>query len=64
MNFGLFSIFFDNFQRKCLWFKFYFNFATYLAESHVKPHLLPRGFLEIVNGELKSAKNVDFLISI
>ncbi len=43
---------------------FYFNFATYLAESHVKHHIITRGFLETVNGEWKSTKNVDFLISI
>ena len=45
--------------------RFYFNVAPiYLAESHVKHHILSRGFLETVNGELKSAKNVEFLISI
>ena len=37
--------------------RFYFNFAPIdLAESHVKPHLFLRGFLETVNGEWKSAK--------
>ena len=32
------------------------DFANiYLAESHVKHHIITRGFLETVNWELKSA---------
>ena len=53
------------FNEIALGLRFYFNFANiYLAENHVKPHLLPRGFLETINGELNSVKNVDFFIPI
>ena len=44
------------FNVNALGLRFYFNFAHILAESHVKPHILTRGFLETVNGELNSAK--------